>query len=61
MSQDFAKNWLRRILSTLIMMSVFFVAFVGGLSLFLSGDILRAAFALAYVIVGLVSSRLLWV
>lgn len=61
MSQDFAKNWLRRILSTLIMMSVFFAAFAGGLFLFLSGDILKAAFALAYVIVGLVSSRLLWV
>jgi hypothetical protein len=43
------------------MMSVFFAAFAGGLSLFLSGDILRAAFALVYIIVGLVASRMLWV
>jgi hypothetical protein len=42
-------------------MSVYFVAFSGGFSLFLSGDFFRGFFALIYVIFGLVLSRLLWI
>ncbi|MFV2040847.1 MAG: hypothetical protein ACC644_02540 [Candidatus Hydrothermarchaeales archaeon] len=54
-------RWLRRIISTLVMISVFFAGFIGGFSLFFSGDVLRAATALIYIVVGLVASRLLWV
>ncbi len=52
--------WLRRAVSTILMMSVFFIAFVGGLSLFLSSDFLRGALALGYVVIGLFLSRILW-
>jgi len=52
--------WLRRILSTIVMMSVFFASFVGGISLFLGGDILRGAFSFFYIVIGLIISRLLW-
>ncbi|HDY73643.1 MAG TPA: hypothetical protein ENH51_00840 [Euryarchaeota archaeon] len=54
-------RWLRRIISTIVTISVFFAAFSGGLFLFLHGDVLRAAIALIIVIVGLAASRLLWV
>jgi hypothetical protein len=56
-----ATNWLRRAVSTLVMMSVFFVAFSGGFSIFLSNDYLKGFLALTYVAIGLVVSRLLWV
>ena len=61
MLNDFIKRWLRRFASTIVMMSVFFAAFAGGLAFFLHEDLLRGSLALVYVLVGLVVSRLLWV
>jgi magnesium-transporting ATPase (P-type) len=54
-------RWLRRIVSTLLMVGVFFVAFIGGISVFLNGDLTRFFLTLVFVIVGLVASRLFWI
>jgi hypothetical protein len=59
MAFSVATLWIRRILSTLLMMSVFFMALAGGFSIFLSGDFSRGILALIYVIFGLILSRLL--
>jgi hypothetical protein len=54
-------KWLRRIASTLLMVSVFFVAFIVGISFFLNGGLTRFFLSLGFVVVGLVASRLLWI
>lgn len=54
-------RWIRRGLSTLIMMSVFLAGFYGGFALALRAEYLEGLFAWLYVILGLLASRRLWI
>ncbi|MFQ5801073.1 MAG: hypothetical protein ACE5HH_05080 [Candidatus Hydrothermarchaeales archaeon] len=61
MDKNTVIKWFSRILSTAVMMSVFFAGFIGVFSVFFYGGFVKGILVLVYVIVGLVVSRKLWV
>jgi hypothetical protein len=61
MGEKTSIKWLRRIVSTAVMMSVFFLAFVGGFAVFFNSNLVGGVLTLIYIIVGLIVSRKLWV